>query len=80
MDPVLALEAGRLLAHGGEFTADEFGKLALLSLPVLALFIAFVVVAELRRQRGTRADDSAAARRSMTAGTVGGGGSDADPS
>jgi hypothetical protein len=80
MDSVLGLEAGRLLAHGGGFTADEFGRLALLSLPVLALFVAFVVVAARQRRLGTRADDSAADRRNVTAEAVGGGGSDADPS
>jgi hypothetical protein len=52
MNSALVLEAGRQLAHGGEFTADEFGKLALLTLPVLVLFTTFVVIAYYRRSGG----------------------------
>jgi hypothetical protein len=81
MDQVVGLEAGRLLAHGGEFTADEFGTLALLSLPVLVLSIAFVAAAYLRRGQRRTGDDAgpAAVQRNAHAETVQGG-VDADPS
>ena len=58
MNQVLVLEAGRLLAHGGEFTADEFGRLAVLSLPVLVLFTTFVVAYFRRSGGGPDADPS----------------------
>jgi len=82
MDPVFGLDSGRLLAHGGQFTADEFGRLALLSLPVLGLFVAFIWYVEFRQWRRTDDDvgGRAAVQPNASARGSDGVGSRADPS
>lgn len=81
MVQAFGLDAVRLLAHGSDFTADEFGTLALLSLPTLILFIALVGAAYVRQgRRRTVEDAGGAAVRNAPAEAVDGGGSGADPS